>query len=132
MKLKPIFDTNIFGDVQRGLISPSEWQHLLRHRPRRGWPLSQVTALELLAGVHHAGSTGFIDVRRRIEIAYNLSSGRVLEDPRILLCKDVLHIPFPSDQMAPAASTASRYLDIVRRSPTLEQLLTSLDYSPSL
>jgi len=124
VKLKPIFDTNVFGDVQRGLISASEWQHLLSHRPRRGWPLSQVTALELLAGVHHGGSKGFIDVRRRIEIAHGLSSGRVLEDPRILICKDVLRIPFPSDQMAPAASTASRYLDIVRRAPTLEQLMT--------
>ncbi len=124
MKLKPIFDTNIFGDVQRGLISASDWQHLLRHRPRRGWALSQVTALELLAGVHLAGSRGFTDVRQRIELAYNLSRGRVLEDPRILICKDVLHIPFPSDQMAPAASTASKYLDIVRRALTLEQLLT--------
>ena len=124
MKLKPIFDTNIFGDVQRGLISTSDWQHLLSHRPRHGWPLSQVTALELLAGVHHAGSKGFADVRRRIEIAHNLSSGKVLEDPRILICKDVLHIPFPSDQLAPAASAASRYLDIVRRALTLEQLTT--------
>jgi len=125
VRLKPIFDTNIFGDVQRGLISASDWQYLLRHRPRRGWPLSQVTALELLAGVHHAGSTGFTDVRRRIEIAHNLSSGRVLEDPRILICKDVLHIPFPSDQMAPAASAVSRHLDILRRALTLEQVMTN-------
>jgi hypothetical protein len=123
VNLKPIFDTNIFDHVQRGLISSRDWSHLLRHRPRRGWPLSQVTAFELLAGVHFGGSKGFAQVRRRIEIAYDLSKGRVLDDPRILICKNILGIPFPADKIAPAASTASRYLDAVRRAQTLEQLL---------
>jgi hypothetical protein len=84
VNLKPIFDTNIFDHVQRGLISSRDWTHLLLHRPRRGWPLSQVTAFELLAGVHFAGSKGFAQVRRRIEIAYDLSKGRVLDDPRMI------------------------------------------------
>ena len=124
MKLKPIFDTNVFGDLQRGLIADSDWKFLLRHSPGNGWPLSQVTALELLAAVHLAPND-FTSVRRRIEIAYHLSSGKVLEDPRILICKDVLRIPFPADQLAPAASTVSRYMDGVRRALTLNQLLNN-------
>jgi hypothetical protein len=123
VSLKPIFDTNVFGHVQAGLIPSSQWEYLLAHRPRHGWPLSQVTALELLAGVHFAGSDGFASVKRRVELAQLLSKGRVLEDPRILICRDVLHIPFPADQVAPAAPIISRYLDVVRRARTLDQLV---------
>src|ERR1035438_5067112 len=73
--------------------------YLLRHLPGRGWPLSQVTALELLAGIHFAGSADFLNVRQRIELAYKLSNGRILNDPRFLLCQEVLRIPFPSDKV---------------------------------
>jgi hypothetical protein len=120
----PIFDTNVFGDVQRGKISQADWNYLLRHRPGRGWPLSQVTALELLAGVHFAGSADFLNVRHRIELAYKLSNGRILNDPRFLLCKEVLRIPFPSDKVPPASSVISMYMDFVRRAETLEHLLS--------
>jgi hypothetical protein len=47
MRPIPIFDTNIFGDVQSGDIPAGDWRYLLRHRPGHGWPLSLVTALEL-------------------------------------------------------------------------------------
>jgi hypothetical protein len=119
----PIFDTNVFGDVQRGLISQADWKYLVRRRPGRGWPISQVTALELLVGVHFARPDDFPHVRQRIGLAYNLSNGRVLNDPRFLICKDVLKIPFPPDQLPPAASVISRYMDVVRRAPTLDRLL---------
>ena len=114
----------MFGDVQREMIPQVDWKYLLRHRPGRGWPLSQVTALELLAGVHYAGDEDFPNVRQRIELAYKLSKGRVLNDPRLLLCKEVLRIPFPSDQLPPAAPVISKYLDAVRRATTREQLLS--------
>jgi hypothetical protein len=120
----PIFDTNVFGDVQRATISQADWKYLLRHRPGRGWPLSQVTALELLVGVHFAGPGNFDDVRHRIELAYNLSNGRILNDPRFLLCEEVLRIPFPPDQLPPAAPVISNYMDVVRRAATLDQLLS--------
>jgi hypothetical protein len=123
LRVKPIFDTNVFGHVQAGLIPLSDWEYLLARRPRHGWPLSHVTALELLAGVHFAGAKGFPNVKRRVELAQQLSKGRVLEDPRILICKYVLRVPFPSDQVAPAALIFSRYLDAVRRASTLDQLL---------
>jgi hypothetical protein len=124
LKPTPIFDTNVFGDIQRGRISQADWKYLLRHRPGHGWPLSQVTALELLAGVHHAPAEDFPDVRQRIELAYTFSNGRVLNDPRFLLCKEVLRIPFPSDQLPPAAPLISKYIDVVRRATTLEQLVS--------
>ena len=122
MKLTPIFDTNIFADVQRGLISrQADWSTLLRHRPNRGWPLSSVTALELLAGLDAGKAEGFLDVKQRIARAYNLSNGRVLEDPRVLLCKRILRIPFPDDQLAPAAQLISRYMDVIRVCQLLDQ-----------
>jgi hypothetical protein len=120
----PIFDTNVFGDVQRGLISQADWQCLLSHRPRHGWPLSQVTALELLAGVTAVRPENFASVKERIELAYHLSKGKVLNDPRVLICRDVLNIPFPADQLAPAAPVISKYLDVVRRAATMKQLLS--------
>ena len=120
---KPIFDTNVFGDVQRKQISQTEWRYLLRHRPSRGWPLSSVTALELLAGVHAALPENFLHVKERIGLAYRLSNGRVLEDPRSLLCKEILHIPF--SRMAPASPTMSRYMDVIRRASSPKQLLNT-------
>jgi hypothetical protein len=125
---KPIFDTNVFGDVQRALISQADWNYLLRHRPRHGWPLSQVTALELLVGVHDVQPHEFANVKQRIELAYNVSNGRVLNDPRFLLCKEVLHIPFPPDQLPPSAPVISKYMDVVRRATTMNQLLSGVSY----
>lgn len=125
MKRTPIFDTNIFSDLQRELISQADWNTLLRHRPPGGWPLSSVTALELLVGLDAAKADGFLDVKQRIARAYSLSGGRVLEDPRILLCKRILRIPFPDDQLAPAAQLISRYMDIVRYANSLDQALSA-------
>jgi hypothetical protein len=56
LPLIPIFDTNVVGKVQDGLISRSDWQFLLLHRPGHGWPLSAVTALERLVGTHDVPS----------------------------------------------------------------------------
>jgi hypothetical protein len=123
VRLKPIFDTNVFGHLEAGHIPFSDWEYLLAHRPRHGWPLSNVTALELLAGIHFAGSDRFPGAKRRVEMAQQLSKGRVLDDPRILICRRVLHIPFPSDKLAPSASLISKYLDVVQRAATLDQIL---------
>lgn len=112
----------MFGDVQRALISQADWKYLLRHRPRHGWRLSSVTALELLAGVDAAQSHNFLNVKERIALAYRLSNGRVLEDPRFLLCKEILRIPFPPDQLPPFSSVISQYLDGVRRAESSDQL----------
>jgi len=124
----PIFDTNVFGDVQRGRISQSDWKYLLRHHPRKGWLLSNITALELLVGVDAAKPKDFLHVRERIALAYHVSNGRILEDPRFLLCKEVLHIPFPPDQLPPDPGVISQYMDIIRRANSSKQLLTGVPY----
>jgi len=86
----------IFGHAQSGLISPSEWRLLNRYRPGRGWRLSSVTALELLVGLDNLTTENkFQNFRKRVEPAVNLSNGRVFEEPRLLICRDVLKIPFP-------------------------------------
>jgi len=129
----PIFDTNIFGDAQDGSIPQSDWRLLLRHRPGRGWALSAVTALELLAGLHDLRSETFPQLKERVELAFKLSNGRILEEPRVLLCAKVLHIPFPPDLVPPAADALARYLDVVRRAKSLAEILeTRVPYKGSL
>ena len=122
MKLKPIFDTNVFGDVQCGRISQRDWRFLLGHRPRHGWPLSIITALELLVGVNVVKPNDFPNVRQRIGLAYDLSKGRVLDDPRVLICKEVLRVAAPA--VMPHPLFASKHMDVIRRANTLSQLLS--------
>jgi hypothetical protein len=128
MRLTPLFDTNIFGDLQRGSISQDAWRRVRKKAPGRGWPLSSVTALELLTAVDAAPAAGFHDVKQRISVAYSICRGRILEDPRKLLCKEILRMPFPADQMAPAGNIIERQMDVVRRSNSLEQLLKGIPY----
>jgi len=128
VRLIPIFDTNVFGDLQRGSISQDAWRRVRQKAPCRGWPLSSVTALELLAAVDAAPAAGFLDVKQRISAAYSMCNGRILEDPRMLLCKEILHIPFPADQMAPAGRVIEREMDVVRRGNSLEQLLKGIPF----
>jgi len=116
--LKPIFDTNIFGNVSAG-----ERRVLLRYRPPHGWPLSAVTALELLAGIGHVKLQKFHQLREQIELACQLSKGRILEEPRYLLCKEVLHVPFPPELVRPPVRTLSLYMEVVRRAKLLEEIL---------
>lgn len=132
MRLIPIFDTNIFGDLQRGSISQDAWKRVRQKAPGRGWPLSSVTALELLTAVDAAPAAGFLDVKERISAAYSICRGRILQDPGILLCKEILRMPFPADQMAPASNIVERQMDVVRRSNSLEQLLKDIPYKGRL
>lgn len=122
MRPIPIFDTNVIADVQRGRISQTDWRTLLRHRPGQGWPLSSVTAFELLAGIDAAP---FEPLKAQINLAFSLSKGRILEDPRFLLCKEILHIPFPTDRLPRFSTTVARYMDVIRRAVSLKQLLTT-------
>lgn len=128
LKTIPIFDTNIFGDVQRRLISPEQWKQILHHRRGRGWPLSSVTALELLVGIDAARPEDFPDVRQRISTAYNLSNGRVLEDPRYMMCRDLLNIPAPEITLPSFSETVELYMDVTRRATSLNQLMTGVPY----
>ena len=123
MRPIPIFDTNVIADVQRGKISQSDWRKLLRHRPGRGWPLSSVTAFELLAGIDAAPPKNFPNVKERIALAYNLSNGRVLEDPRFMICTELLHIPAPQVALPSFARTVTKYMDIARRANSFDELV---------
>jgi hypothetical protein len=53
------------------------------------------TALELLAGFQNLHSDRFLRQKAQVELAYQLSKGRILEEPRFLLCEKVLRVPFP-------------------------------------
>jgi len=126
LRLKPIFDTNIFSLRDRSALR--DWQFLLKHRPGHSWPLSLVTVLELLAGLDGIPSEKFPDLRAQVRLAFDLSRGRVLEDPMPMLCREVLHIPFPDRLVAPSSSLLRGYMDVVRRATTLVQLLKGVPY----
>jgi len=100
MRSIPLFDTNIFPDRQKGEISDGDWQHLLRHRPPRSWPLSAITVLELLVGVHRVAPEKFDQVKGQLALAWELSKGRVLDEPRVLLCRHLLRRPFPLEPIS--------------------------------
>ena len=125
MKRVPIFDTNVLADVQRSKISQSEWRELLRHRPRHGWPLSSVTAFELLAAIDAAPAQAFPNVKERIALAYNLCNGRFLEDPRFLISTELLHLRAPEFALPSFGPTLRRYMDVVRRANSFDELVSS-------
>jgi hypothetical protein len=123
LRLTPIFDTNIFGHVQDGSISQWDWRFLLARRPGHGWPLSSVTAVELLGGIREERPEKFGQQKEQIELAYQLSKGRIREDPRFLLCKEVLQVPFSLPRLRP--ELLEDFMTVVRRARSLDELLTS-------
>jgi hypothetical protein len=80
-----------------------------------------ITASELLAGVNVVKPNDFLNVRQRIGLAYDLSKGRVLDDPRVLLCKEVLRIAGPT--VMPSPLLTNKDMDVIRRANSLGQLL---------
>ena len=122
MRPTPIFDTNVLADVQRGRISRGDWQTMLRHRPRRGWPLSSVTALELLSGLEHVPAGEFHQVSEQLNLAFELSKGRVLEDPRHLICSEVLRVPVPA-RFTLKHEYLTRFLDVARHARSAAEIV---------
>jgi len=108
----PLFDTNIFGDAQSGKIPPSEWKYLLRHRPGHGWPLSIVTLLELLVDLDNVGEARFSELKRRLDLADQLCKGRVADEARVLICRDLLRIPFPTELIPPPKQGLVNYMQL--------------------
>jgi hypothetical protein len=123
LRLTPIFDTNIFGHVQDGSISAKDWRFLLAHRPGHGWRLSAVTALELLAGVHEVPPEKFLQYREQVELAYNLSRGRIHEEPRFLICNEILGRPLPPEVPRVPVELLARYLDVLRHADSRAKVL---------
>jgi hypothetical protein len=123
LRLRPIFDTNIFGHVQGGQISQHDWRFLLEHRPGHGWPLSAVTALELLAAFQETHSDRFLQGKAQVELAYQLSKGHVLEEPRVLICKELLRVPYPSEEVPLPVDLLADHMHIVRSAKSLADIL---------
>jgi hypothetical protein len=125
LRLTPIFDTNIFGHVQGGSISQRDWRFLLAHRLGHGWRLSAVTALELLADIHEEHPENYIQQRERVEFAYQLSKGRIHEEPRFLICNELLGRPLPPEIPRFPVELLADYMTAVRRAKSLEELLSN-------
>jgi hypothetical protein len=99
MRLTPLFDTNVFSNASMGLIDQASWRFLRKHRTRKGWPLSAVTAIELLAGLRMVPQDKFGKARDAIALAFDLSSGRVLKEPRQLVCEQLFGREFPEAEI---------------------------------
>lgn len=65
----------------------------------------------------------FLQLKSQVNLAWNLCNGRVLEDPRFLLCTTVLRIPFPPDQVPPCARLLAKYLDVLRHAGSKAEIL---------
>lgn len=98
---------------------------MLSHRPGHGWPLSAVTAMELLAGVHKVPSERFPQHREQVELACNLSKGRIHEEPRFLICNEVLGHPLPPDVPRVPVKRLADYMTVVRRAESREEILAN-------
>lgn len=83
-----------------------------------------VSALELLAGFDGALTERFSEAKGRINLAYELSKGRVLEDPTFLLCREVLRVPFPSKLERPRPEVIADYMQVVSYAKSLEEIRT--------
>ena len=101
-----------------------DWRFLLRHRPGHGWPLSFVTALELLAGLSTAPTDKFFAVKEQIELAYKLSKGRRApwDEPRFLFCKEVLGMPFPEKLGYVRPEVVADHMEVVRCAKSPEEI----------
>jgi hypothetical protein len=126
LRVQPIFDTNIFGLGDKSALT--DWRFLRQHRPQHGWPLSLITALELLASLDGLPPEKFSALRAQVRLAFDLSRGRLLDDPTRMLCREVLHIPFPTRLEAPARSVLRHYMEVVRCARTLAQVLKGVPY----
>lgn len=81
-----------------------------------------ISALELLAGFDNASAKAFAKSKEQIKLAYELSKGRVLEDPTFLLCKEVLRVPFPAKLERPRPDVIADYMQVVCCAASLEQV----------
>ncbi len=133
MRLIPLFDTNIFTHARKGTISASDWQFLLRRRPPRGWPLSAITLLELLVGVHRIAPENFEHSKREVVLARDLSKGRVLDEPRVLLSEKVLHTAFPSTLVPISTKMLGQLMGVISQANSKEEIVEGrVQYKPSL
>jgi hypothetical protein len=67
-------------------------------------------------------------VREQIALAYDLCKGRILEDPRFLVCTELLGIPPPQATLPGFARTVRKYMDIIRRGSSLDELMGGVPY----
>lgn len=116
----PLFDTNIFVHLVEGRISPGDWRRVIRLRPARGWPASAITVLELLVGIHGVAPEDFDQAKKQLRHVWELSRGRVLDEPRVLLCRDLFHANFPYEPIS--AGALSKLTNVVCLADTLDDL----------
>lgn len=81
-----------------------------------------VSGLELLAGFDNALSEKLPEAKTQIELAFQLSKGRILEDPTFLLCEEVLRVPFPAKLERPRPEVIADYMHVVCCADSLEQI----------
>lgn len=56
-----------------------------------------------------------------LKLAFSLSGGRILEDPRPLICTEILHIPLQPDFVL-FGRTIRRYIDVARRATSIDEI----------
>src|SRR5580693_8283781 len=64
----------------------------------------------------------FEPFKEQINLAFALCRGRVLEDPRRLICSEILHITPPEDFVT-FGTTIQRYMDVARRADSRDDVV---------
>jgi hypothetical protein len=81
--------------------------------------------MELLSGVRdEVRPEIFIQQKRQIELACQLSKGRIHEEPRFLICTEVLGRPLPPDVPRVPTELLADYMTVVRCAKSLEEILS--------
>lgn len=70
-------------------------------------------------------STRFLQQREQIELACHLSKGRIHEDPRFLICKEILGRRHPPEVPPIPVELLADYMTVVRRARSREEILAN-------
>ena len=92
MTLTPIFDTSAVIDLSKRDSEDHVSNRLKSLVPRRGWPLSHVTVLELFYGLRLGGKERLVDSLKAVTVASQLSRRKVLLYPIPFMERELFEI----------------------------------------
>jgi hypothetical protein len=123
MRLVPILDTNVFVNAGKGIITAFDWSVFRRSLPKSGCPLSAITLGELLAGLAGCDREMFSQSQQALHLARSISKGRILDQPKTFVWKNVFRAPYPG----PGLDTKKLHLwlELACRAKTKKDLVES-------
>ena len=126
MHLIPIFDTSVFIDVSKGIISRADWRRVKKLLPKHGCPISFISLQELLIGLHTCSPEYFQEKKRAVEEARVISRQRVLDQPQTFLIRHTIQPEFRGIGLR--SSQMKDWLEVACRAKDQRQLSEGIKY----